>query len=253
MANEDFSMPPSLPPYPQMILCAIEELNETNGSNKTSISKYIEAKFGDLPPGHTSLVSNHLTRMKHTGELIFWKNNYYKPDMNAPQRRGRGRPPKPKDPSMPSAAAAAASVSHSATGRPRGRPPKDPDAPPKPKIPSATGTPRGRPRKMACPNGGISTGSGTSATGSGRPRGRPPKMNNTAAGFTELSIDSGYDDDDDGVKACKCSIQEGKKDALLYWSSNGRHDNMMDHMTWVRDSDNGILSSYQWNLSFEKD
>uniref|UniRef100_A0A2C9WBU0 Uncharacterized protein n=1 Tax=Manihot esculenta TaxID=3983 RepID=A0A2C9WBU0_MANES len=87
-----------------MILAAIAALDEKNGSNKTSMSK-----------------------MKSTGELLFWKNNYMKADTNAPPRRGRGRPPKPKT---------------------QGRPPKDQNAPPKP-APTGSGKPRGRPRKIA--------------------------------------------------------------------------------------------------------
>jgi hypothetical protein len=172
----------------QMILSAIEALNEANGCNKTSISKYIESKYGDLPAGHTALLSHHLNRMKDTGELVFWKNNYMKPDPNAPPRRGRGRPPKPKDPLSPG--------SDLPPARPRGRPPKDPNAPPKPVKPKAatggSGKPRGRPRKMARPTGGITTGTATTTSavpmtaGSGRPRGRPPKVK--AATMTEVSV-----------------------------------------------------------------
>uniref|UniRef100_A0A2P2KN82 H15 domain-containing protein n=1 Tax=Rhizophora mucronata TaxID=61149 RepID=A0A2P2KN82_RHIMU len=176
MAAEEVNKPPSLPPYHEMILQAIAALNEKNGSNKTSISKYIESKYGDLPAGHSTILSHNLNRMKDTGELVFWKNNYMKADPNAPPRRGRGRPPKAKDPLPPGAVLARA--------RPRGRPPKDPSAPPKPVKPkvasTGSGRPRGRPRKMARPTGGI-TGSGATTTvamtaGSGRPRGRPPKV-----------------------------------------------------------------------------
>ncbi|KAF3445202.1 hypothetical protein FNV43_RR14896 [Rhamnella rubrinervis] len=164
---------PSLPPYPQMILKAIEALNEENGSNKSSISKYMESTYGDLPAGHSQLLSDHLSRMKDSGQLVFWKNNYSKPNPNAPPRRGRGRPPKPKDPLQPRPVYPA---------RPRGRPPKDPNAPPTPakvKMSSGSGKPRGRPRKMARPTGGLgasTTTSATTTTATGRPRGRPPKV-----------------------------------------------------------------------------
>lgn len=169
-----------------MILTAIAALNEQNGSNKTSISKYIESKYGDLPAGHTTLLSHHLHRMKDSGEIVFWKNNYMKADPNAPPRRGRGRPPKPKEPLPPGSVLA--------PSRPRGRPPKDPNAPPKPVKPKAategSGKPRGRPRKMARPTGGM-TGTAPTTTvpmtaGSGRPRGRPPKVK--AASMTEVSV-----------------------------------------------------------------
>ncbi|XP_048231083.1 HMG-Y-related protein A-like [Ricinus communis] len=186
MAAQRFVQPQSLPPYPEMIFSAIEALNEPNGSNKTSISKYIESKYGELPPAHTTLLSHHLNRMKDTGELVFWKNNYMKADPSAPPRRGRGRPPKPKVPVPPGTILSPA--------RPRGRPPKDPNAPPKPvkpKIaPTGSGKPRGRPRKMARPTGGMSgttpTTTVTMATGSGRPRGRPPKVK--PASVTEVSV-----------------------------------------------------------------
>ncbi|KAF5749999.1 HMG-Y-related protein A-like [Tripterygium wilfordii] len=174
MATEEVNKPPSLPPYPEMILEAIAVLNENNGSNKTSISKYIESKYGDLPAGHSTLLSHHLNKMKDTGELVFWKNNYMKADPNSPPRRGRGRPPKPKDP--------LASDAVLTLSRPRGRPPKDPNAPPKPvkpKVATGSGKPRGRPRKMAKPSGsvvGTATITVEMATGTGRPRGRPPKV-----------------------------------------------------------------------------
>lgn len=183
MAAEEINMFPPLPPYPQMILSAIEALNENNGSNKTSISKYIESKYGHLPAGHTTLLSHHLNRMKEIGELVFWKNNYMKHDPNAPPRRGRGRPPKPKVP-IPGG-------SDSSPARPRGRPPKDPNASPKPvqpKVATGSGKPRGRPRKMAKPSGGIGGTAPTTATvtGSGRGRGRPPKVKPQ---FNEMSVE----------------------------------------------------------------
>ena len=78
----------------QMILAAIEGLGDKNGSNKSAISKYIEGKYGELPPAHASLLTAHLARMKESGELIFVKNNYFRADApDAPQKRGRGRPP----------------------------------------------------------------------------------------------------------------------------------------------------------------
>lgn len=69
-----------------MIMKALESLNETSGSNKSAISKYIESTYGEMPEGHTTVLSNHLNRMKESGELVFWKNNM-KPDPNAPPKR----------------------------------------------------------------------------------------------------------------------------------------------------------------------
>ncbi|KAK7301937.1 hypothetical protein RJT34_12814 [Clitoria ternatea] len=163
---------PSLPPYPEMILKAIEALNEENGSNKSSISKYIESTYGGLPQGHKALLNVHLAKMRDSGVLVFWKNNYTKRDPTAPPRRGRGRPPKRKEP-LPQGTV-------SSPSRPRGRPPKDPNEPPRPpkaKSSGGSGRPRGRPRKMAQPAGGFD-GSPPSPVGvgsTGRPRGRPPK------------------------------------------------------------------------------
>ncbi|KAL7132287.1 hypothetical protein ABFS83_12G062900 [Erythranthe nasuta] len=158
-----------LPPYPEMILAAIEALNEDQGSNKSSISKQIEDTHGNLPPAHSTLLTHHLNKMKSSGQLIFSKNSYRKPDTNSPPppRRGRGRPPKPKT-SLPSAAAVVSPT------RPRGRPPKscDPAAPPPPAKPTAastsdalSGRKRGRPPKAAAASAGPTRG-----------RGRPPKV-----------------------------------------------------------------------------
>lgn len=148
-----------------MILQAIEALGE-NGGNKSAISNYIESTYGDLPAGHATLLTTHLNKMKVSGEIVFVKNNYMKPDPNAPPKRGRGRPPKPK--------AALPSGTISSPPRPRGRPPKDPNAPPKSpsaKVSSGSGRPRGRPKKIAR-TGVVST----TPSSTGRPRGRPPKV-----------------------------------------------------------------------------
>ncbi|OAY66121.1 HMG-Y-related protein A [Ananas comosus] len=103
-------------------MAAIAALNETNGSNKSAIAKYIESKYGgELPESHASLLTAHLARMKESGDLLFLKNNYLRPGVDTPPKRGRGRPPKPKVPgSAPAPAAAAAAA---ASPRPRGRPP----------------------------------------------------------------------------------------------------------------------------------
>ncbi|KAH6799406.1 hypothetical protein C2S51_035890 [Perilla frutescens var. frutescens] len=149
MATEELGKPSSLPPYPQMIMEAIDALKQAEGASKTSISKFMESKYGEMAAGHADLLTAHLTAMKDSGELLFIKNNYLKPSSDAPPKRGRGRPPKPKDP-MPAGVVLA-------PPRPRGRPKKDPNAPPAPKKPktsaapptiSKTGRPRGRPRKV---------------------------------------------------------------------------------------------------------
>ncbi|KAH6827751.1 hypothetical protein C2S53_011828 [Perilla frutescens var. hirtella] len=159
----------TMPPYPEMILAAIEALGDPNGSNKSSISKQIEATYGSLPPAHFTLLTHHLNRMKSSGHLIFTKNNYLKPDANTPPRRGRGRPPKPKTP-LPVGFLPPPS-------RPRGRPPKsrDLDAPPPPPKPASavSGRKRGRPPKAAAT---APPPPPPSAAGPPRGRGRPPKV-----------------------------------------------------------------------------
>ncbi|KAB1999589.1 hypothetical protein ES319_D12G172500v1 [Gossypium barbadense] len=156
----------SLPDYPQMILEAIEALNEKEGSSMSSIAKHIDSTHSDLPASHSTLLSHHLNQMKQMGQIVMLNNNYSKPDPNAPPKRGRGRPPKPKVPLPPGVVVS--------PPRPRGRPPKPKDllAPPKTKSVS-TGRPRGRPPKKA------KTGTNTAPPpppGVKRGRGRPPKV-----------------------------------------------------------------------------
>lgn len=162
-------------------MAAIEALNEKNGSSKAAISKQMESAHPDLPPAHSTLLSHHLDKMKQSGQLILVKNNYMKPDPNAPPKRGRGRPPKPKAPLPPGTVLS--------PPRPRGRPPKprDPFAPPtvsKKKSSGGSGRPRGRPPKKPkttpVPTPAAAPASAPSApaptSGAPRGRGRPPKV-----------------------------------------------------------------------------
>ncbi|KAG8049655.1 hypothetical protein GUJ93_ZPchr0009g1334 [Zizania palustris] len=174
----------SIPPYPEMILAAIEALDDKNGSNKSAISQYIEEHQVDLPPAHSSLLTAHLARMKETGELVFSKNNYFRADNpDLPPKRGRGRPPKVRDPNAPAAAAPTRDPAN--PPRPRGRPPK-PKGPAAEAVAKATSdTPRrpGRPPKkakvtqetpIAAPAAAPTASEATSASVK-RGRGRPPK------------------------------------------------------------------------------
>ncbi|MCL7035070.1 hypothetical protein MKW94_011413 [Papaver nudicaule] len=201
-------LPQPLPQYPEMIFKAISALNEATGSNKTTISNYIESTYGDLPAGHTELLTQHLDKLKESGELVFAKNNYMRPNPDAPPKRGRGRPPKPK--SAAAMALAAAKAAHVGPPRGRGRPPKnrDPESgggvAEKRKVSEPSGRPRGRPKKVKSgegegdddddeeeegdvtdaneipgvvpAGGGAVPGAGLNVTGSPRPRGRPPKV-----------------------------------------------------------------------------
>ncbi|KAK4371179.1 hypothetical protein RND71_010654 [Anisodus tanguticus] len=166
--------PSTLPSYPDMIMGAIEELNDENGSNKSAIARQIEATYGTLPPAHSTLLAHHLNKMKQSSQLVMAKNNYMKPNPNAPPRRGRGRPPKPKAP-LPAGYVPPPT-------RPRGRPPKerDPNAPilvPMKKTLSSggSGRKRGRPRKYPVVAAPPSSG------GAPRGRGRPPKVKTSVA------------------------------------------------------------------------
>ncbi|TXG57168.1 hypothetical protein EZV62_018481 [Acer yangbiense] len=163
-----------------MIMAAIDALNENGGSSKAAISKQMESAYPDLPAAHATLLAHHLGKMKQSGQLAMDKNNYLKPDPNAPPKRGRGRPPKPKAPEPVGVVVS--------PPRPRGRPPKprDPFAPPAPskkKSSGGSGRPRGRPPKKAktAPPAAASSAP-AAATGPPRGRGRPPKI-----GFYEIS------------------------------------------------------------------
>lgn len=192
MATEEAAKPSPIPPYPEMILAAIEGLGDKNGSNKSAISKFIEEKYGELPPAHASLLTAHLARMKESGELIFLKNNYFRADApDAPPKRGRGRPPKARDPNAPPPPPKSPAASSAGTGRGRGRPPKA-KSPLDAAVKQATaGMPkaRGRPPKKAKTEDGAAAApkpkpapapapapAGDGSAPVKRGRGRPPKV-----------------------------------------------------------------------------
>ncbi|XP_010673842.2 HMG-Y-related protein A [Beta vulgaris subsp. vulgaris] len=191
----------SFPDYPQMIMGAIEELNEKEGSSKEAIIEFIESNYSDLPPSHATHVSHTLEKLKQTGQLLMLKDDTYilKPHhdddvdvdddghdgedddddvevgptnnngLSLPMKRGRGRPPKPKVALPPGVVPPPA--------RPRGRPPKarddslGPSARPIKAV--SSGRPRGRPKKNPGVEGGASVVGPT--TGVKRGRGRPKK------------------------------------------------------------------------------
>ncbi|KAF8378604.1 hypothetical protein HHK36_029952 [Tetracentron sinense] len=169
MATEEVTKPPSLPPYSEMIFAAIAASNDSNGSDKSAISSYIESSYENLPADHSTLLSNHLNTMKESGDLTMVNNNYMRPNPEAPPKRGRGRPPKPKLPEAPGTVPGPA--------RPRGRPakPKDPLA----VASSGSWKPRGRGRPPKKARAAVEAVATTS--GSPRPRGRPPKVKNSFA------------------------------------------------------------------------
>ncbi|KAL2941384.1 HMG-Y-related protein A [Bienertia sinuspersici] len=178
MAIQDNPLNSPFPDYTQMIMSAIEELDEKEGSSKEAIIDYIESNYSDLSPSLATHVSHTLDKLRQTGQLLMLKDDCYailKSSSEAnglsmePIKRGRGRPPKPKTdapvgvvPSSP---------------RPRGRPPKprDPLAP-TPTKPPSSGRPRGRPRKNPQEGGpGPVPVPGPTVVGVKRGRGRPRK------------------------------------------------------------------------------
>ncbi|VVB03766.1 unnamed protein product [Arabis nemorensis] len=176
-------LPFSLPPYPQMIMEAIEACDDANGINKTAIAKHIESTQVALPPSHTTLLSYHLNQMKQSGQIALVKNNYMKPDPDAPPKRGRGRPPKAK----PQGDSSHVSIVPDPSGsppRPRGRPPKSKEASTSETVkakepPRVSGRPRGRPPKKAKTESDTveaATVAAPAANGERRGRGRPPKV-----------------------------------------------------------------------------
>ncbi|XP_071735398.1 HMG-Y-related protein A-like [Rutidosis leptorrhynchoides] len=164
MAGEELNRPPSLPPYTEMIFAAIDALKEKEGVTESSISNYIESTCGYLPDEHTTILTENLNKLVENGELMLLNNSYTRADISTTAKRGRGRPPKAKDPAAETRVPAQAQAQAETEGQPgsevkrgRGRPKKDPNAPPSakkvkvatvPTPPSKTGRPRGRPRKV---------------------------------------------------------------------------------------------------------
>ncbi|KAK4857647.1 hypothetical protein QYF36_004030 [Acer negundo] len=106
------------PPYAEMIYAAIMALKKKDGSSKIAIGKHIEQSYSNLPANHSTLLTQHLQRLKNTGYLLMVKKSYKLPrcDASVPETnnnnnqynainisslahgsktsRGRGRPPK---------------------------------------------------------------------------------------------------------------------------------------------------------------
>lgn len=190
MATEPVSKPPSIPPYPEMIMGAIDALKDKEGATKSAIGRHIESIYGDLPAGHMNSLTEHLNKLKEDGELVLVKNSYMRPDPSAPPKRGRGRPPKAKDPNAPEVpvvASPATAGGADGSSRGRGRPRKDPNAPPsvkkakteKPKEDDkeeATPKPKEDVKEEATPKPKEDDKEDPTPSKSGRPRGRPRKV-----------------------------------------------------------------------------
>lgn len=160
-----------------MIMAAITALNEPGGSSSRAIAKYIERVYSNLPPGYSSLLTQHLKRMKSSGELVMVKHSYMlpgsapPPDSTPGPKRKPGRPPKGKSEAQPESWA------------PEGQANADFQAesvfvsvgldggPPVPVAPARRG--RGRPKKLN--SEGKSSGLAPKPQNGGRRPGRPPK------------------------------------------------------------------------------
>lgn len=136
-----------------MICAAISALKERDGSSKRAIAKYIEKAYPNLPTTHSTLLTNHLKRLKNAGHLVMVKKSYKLP----PPRSDPASNILPSNDVVynhnnnnPTAAGSAAAVS---PGRGRGRPRKtNSGAPPGLVTVTAAGVDkpkrgRGRPKK----------------------------------------------------------------------------------------------------------
>ncbi|KAL8161245.1 hypothetical protein V2J09_012734 [Rumex salicifolius] len=68
---------PSHPTYSTMVLRAITEIDEEDGSSENSISEYIKANYDDLPWAHKSILSHHLNRLCYDGLVVLTATNRY--------------------------------------------------------------------------------------------------------------------------------------------------------------------------------
>ncbi|CAL0322262.1 unnamed protein product [Lupinus luteus] len=98
--------PPSFthPSYADMIYRAIEALKEKDGSSKRAIAKYIEEVYKDqLPPTstHTTLLTQHLKRLKDNGLLQMVKKSYILPRSVPPLPQTQQSSPLPAQASRP--------------------------------------------------------------------------------------------------------------------------------------------------------
>ncbi|XP_051152760.1 uncharacterized protein LOC127266535 [Andrographis paniculata] len=207
--------PPPLqthPSYAEMITTAVSALDEPGGSSRRAIASYIEARYANLPPMHSALLTHTLKQLKVNGHLVMVKNSYKLPSPGSAlngsltavssesgpvsvSKRRPGRPPKPKVGageaaalpvfaprgdvnSMPHVAPAAGGSPAGPINGPvrgRGRPRRQGDASkptPAPAPKPSGGRGRGRPKK---------NGPGPAVVGRAKKgRGRPPKSVNLA-------------------------------------------------------------------------
>ncbi|KAE9600234.1 hypothetical protein Lal_00046113 [Lupinus albus] len=206
--------PPSFthPSYADMIYRAIEALKEKDGSSKRAIAKYIEEVYKDqLPPTptHTTLLTQHLKRLKDNGLLQMVKKSYILPRSVPPllqtqqshsppaqPSRPRGRPRKiqdqdqdqDQDQAQPHQIVSFPVQSDNVVGQQNAEPvwaalglsdEPQPQAVPVQDVVAESGVRRpGRPRKSVVGSGVGSVGPAVKTTVSPGRRGRPPGSKN---------------------------------------------------------------------------
>ncbi|KAH7679773.1 High mobility group protein HMGA plant protein [Dioscorea alata] len=174
-ATDEPSDQAAFPSYSEMIMAAIDALNDGNGASESMISKFMEETYGGLPSTHSVDLQVELTRMKESGELVLGENYYKRPDAEVAPKRGRGRPPKAK---ISGTDGEAVAVAASIVPRPRGRPPKPKDPLAAAVAKAAHGLPkrRGRPPKNPRVAAAVVPVPPAAVVGVKRGRGRPPKV-----------------------------------------------------------------------------
>ncbi|GAA0166567.1 hypothetical protein LIER_21693 [Lithospermum erythrorhizon] len=75
--------PAQHPPYEEMITTAIAALNESEGSSKQAISKYIDRVFKNLPSNHSELLTHHMKMLKNSGQIVLLRRSYMLPPRSA--------------------------------------------------------------------------------------------------------------------------------------------------------------------------
>ncbi|KAK2664499.1 hypothetical protein Ddye_003073 [Dipteronia dyeriana] len=169
------------PPYAEMIYAAISALKEKDGSSKIAIGKHIEQTYSNLPANHSTLLTQHLQRLRNTGHLLMVKKSYKLP------RSDDAPVPETNNSNQDNAVNLSFSAHGPKTSRGRGRPPKNLNAVKAQPVSVPVGlfdqpphlTPakrgRGRPKKIGGPPMGLG-GVPKVPIGSGRRPGRPKKL-----------------------------------------------------------------------------
>ncbi|KAK1587412.1 hypothetical protein Q3G72_012556 [Acer saccharum] len=102
-----------------MIYATITTLKKKNRSSKIAIGKHIEQSYSNLPANHSTLLTQHLQRLKNTEHLLMVKKSYKLPRCDAPV------PETNNNNNQDNAVNISSSAHGSKTSRGPGRPPKN--------------------------------------------------------------------------------------------------------------------------------